>query len=518
MSYLYEGLWAIDPNAPSNVAINGTLTICDPDDPTHEPLPLTDPDGNPIGNPVTSNEKGFVPAFRADLDRVAWFTDGLSGHVTSYDGIRESLSASIEAAQISSESAQSAQSEAAIARLAAERAAMLVEAPADSTVANLLSGPTETRNVLSGAITVASERAFTVTKIKATPTIPEHTITRYFGGAKSGVSVKRLVGGGAPTATPVRETLSSFHRRSGAAIVANATGWWTDGSVMGLSIQDGVLLKGWDTGTSDLGKEALVIMRDGSMKIYNSTTPEQQVVDDGGWYSFGWGHAFYKDGMITDFKKYWRYSDSSGQISARQMLGDTLDGDIVLVTFPGVTNSWGATAQNVLDAVAGMNIRTLYNLDCGGSTQTLVDGDYAVSSSDGAERPVPDALAIYSINTTPRKKAVEWVDIPLTAAYERQATFTPQMAIRDGVAYFRGAVKRADGANFTAGATQYLTASIAALTGIEPMDGTRTTWGQTNSGPIRIWVQGTTIQVYIPTGAAVSYIGLSALSGLLLGK
>lgn len=79
-----------------------------------------------------------------------------------------------------------------------------------------------------------------------------------------------------------------------------------------------------------------------------------------------------------------------------------------------------------------------------------------------------------------------------------------------------GAVKLVAGGTFPVGSAIILTPSQPKLVGIEPMDATATAWGQTNSGPIRLWVQAGTIQMYVPTGGAVNYVGLAALSGTVL--
>lgn len=131
MTYLYDGLWAIDPSDPANVAVESQVTIFDPSDSSHLPIQLTDPDGLPVANPLVTNEKGFVGAFRSDLKRVGWAAAGLSGYIASFDGISEELETTLIAAT-------GAATDAEAARAAAERAANMVGIPADETVAGLL--------------------------------------------------------------------------------------------------------------------------------------------------------------------------------------------------------------------------------------------------------------------------------------------------------------------------------------------------------------------------------------------
>lgn len=254
----------------------------------------------------------------------------------------------------------------------------------------------------------ALNRAYTVTRVAAAGTIPEHYIIRLKHGAAAGRTVHRIVGGDSISVSPPHETLGSYYAKTKAPVLVNATGWWSgdNNRVMGLSILNGQLIQGWDPQPNDLGQEAAVFMRDGSLRMYDNTTAPEQVIADGGWNSFGWGSAVYKDGAITNFLSLNRYALPA----ARQLVGDTLDGDLLLITFPNAGGSGGATGQMILDAVANLRIKSLYVLDGGGSAQTMVDGKYVVPSSDGAPRDVPDALYFYAPRVGPRTDT-NWLPI-----------------------------------------------------------------------------------------------------------
>lgn len=131
MSYLFDGLWAIDPLNPSNVAVESEVTIFDPNDPAMAPVALEDPSGMPLENPLLTNDKGFVGAFRSDLKKIGWTAGGLSGYVGNFESVAL-------AAETSALDAASAASDAEEAKLAAMRASQMVGAPADNVVANLL--------------------------------------------------------------------------------------------------------------------------------------------------------------------------------------------------------------------------------------------------------------------------------------------------------------------------------------------------------------------------------------------
>lgn len=138
---LYEGLWAIDPENPANVAVNAEVTIFDPADASHAPIELTDPDGLLINNPLTTNDKGFIGAFRAGLKRIGWEAVGLVGYIGNYDSVAEDAATALMRAAQAEESAT-------LSAAAAEEAASMVGAPADNVVAGLLAGSgTDTQGV-----------------------------------------------------------------------------------------------------------------------------------------------------------------------------------------------------------------------------------------------------------------------------------------------------------------------------------------------------------------------------------
>lgn len=139
MSYHFPGLFAIDPNDLANVAVDSELIIFDPNDTTRTPIALTDSEGLAIPNPLTTNDKGFVGVFHAELDEVGWTAAGLEGLVQSYKGIKDQAVQAASSAATAADSALAAEGNAESARQAAEAAANMVGAPADEVVAGLFS-------------------------------------------------------------------------------------------------------------------------------------------------------------------------------------------------------------------------------------------------------------------------------------------------------------------------------------------------------------------------------------------
>lgn len=501
MSYLFEGLWAIDPNAPSNVAINGTLTICDPDDPTHEPIPLTDPDGNPIGNPVTSNEKGFVPAFRADLDRVVWFTDGLSGYVTSYDGIREGIHESLEVAQLAAISAQESKTEATEARIAAERAANLVDSPADSTVAGLLTGNTESGRAALDIASKAVNRSFTIRTFPKTATLPGYTLIRLKHGTNSGPVVRHTLGGDSPTPISVSESPASYWARTQPSVMFNAGGWWGTNRRMGLEIYNGQLIQDWETDPSfKIGVEAAVFMQDGSMKIFDRSVSGAEIVDRGGWNASSWGQAVYRDGELTAMKDdpYWQNT------TARQALGNTLDGDLILLSIPGKSDgSFGATTDQVIEIAGPLGIDNLIYLDGGGSVQTWVNGIPIVPSSDaGGSRNIGDVYHFVAPMASPSTRNTGWNSITLATGFTATSqTQTPAWSLGNETLSLRGAISGTfTQAGVVVGSVGYIPGAGVEYVGVAMGPGT-------TMGKAVISATGQ-LTIYAPAGGGLTYARL----------
>ena len=251
---------------------------------------------------------------------------------------------------------------------------------------------------------VANAR-FRTEYVAPTPSNPEYFVTFVYGVYKVPYAITKSLGNptsGSHQLLPMKD----FVARTGCNFVANASGWRSTGEMMGLQILNGVLLHGWDTHITydPLGRESLVIMKDGTWRIYDFTTPPQQIIDDGGWNSFTWGHALYKNGVAQDI-----LSKSGYQIvTGRHLIGVTTAGVIAVISFPGKTGStYGATGGQVLQALAGYDWEFLYFLDGGGSTQQYHNSFAMVHSTDsGGVRAVADVIGFNGSLAT--KPAAVW--------------------------------------------------------------------------------------------------------------
>lgn len=218
----------------------------------------------------------------------------------------------------------------------------------------------------------------------------EHFLTFVHGVLGVPYAITKALGSGA-SPEHVLKPMATYAQETGCNLLVNASGWRGDGQMMGLQIVDGQVVHGWDDhiGYDTKGRESLVVMRDGTFQIFDNTTTPAAVVNAGGWNSFTWGHAAFRDGVQTAFLEDPTYD----VLSARQVIGDLMDGRILIATFPGVTGDSGATGADVLAALAGYEFNNLYLLDGGGSAQIHVDGYRMVKSSDsGGNRDVADVI------------------------------------------------------------------------------------------------------------------------------
>lgn len=97
--YPFEMQIAVDANNPDTVVQSGTVTICDPADATNSALPLVDPAGISMANPIETSAQGFIPAFQATIPHVKWFDGTYAGYLSSYKGLLDEAIAARQAAE-----------------------------------------------------------------------------------------------------------------------------------------------------------------------------------------------------------------------------------------------------------------------------------------------------------------------------------------------------------------------------------------------------------------------------------
>ena len=92
----------------------------------------------------------------------------------------------------------------------------------------------------------------------------------------------------------------------------------------------------------------------------------------------------------------------------RTAVGVRADGTLLFVTLDGrQKHSVGMTLRGLADEMLALGARTAINLDGGGSTTMWVRGRIRNAPSDGTERPVSDAVLLYSVAGREELRALE---------------------------------------------------------------------------------------------------------------
>lgn len=194
---------------------------------------------------------------------------------------------------------------------------------------------------------------------------------------------------------PTLESPISLYQRTGADLVINAggvvftSGDPREGQMDGAQIKDGIAYRdfnppGWGRGTDGIGFKA-----DGSAKVYSSNWGDSaaSMIADGVINSFSFGPAYMVDGV--------KQAVTGTAISARQILGTTAAGDLVIISTSGVSDFSGITYPQAANLAQDQGLINAVALDGGGSVQTLAAGQWVHPTSDAAApRTVADFLLI----------------------------------------------------------------------------------------------------------------------------
>ncbi|MGP5071655.1 SGNH/GDSL hydrolase family protein [Arthrobacter rhombi] len=144
MQYTFDAIQAFDPTDPQVVAANADITIHAPNDASMMPLAIADITGMPLPNPYTTNDLGAMPAFVADVERVAWTSGNMGNTLTSWEGLRdaaeESRDASVQSAAAAVAAAETAEAPAGEAILTAISPGGIAEDALNDAIAGKTSG------------------------------------------------------------------------------------------------------------------------------------------------------------------------------------------------------------------------------------------------------------------------------------------------------------------------------------------------------------------------------------------
>ena len=163
------------------------------------------------------------------------------------------------------------------------------------------------------------------------------------------------------------------------SLIMNASAFdMQTGQVAGFQINNGKLIQDWSPGTTT--QYAFVINKDGSCKIYDSSTPASIIIKNGGQQAYDFGTAIIRDGKIQP-------SDGSVDWKIHIFIANDKDNNLY-----AILSDTNAGYDNIIKSVSNLKLQNMLLLDSGGSSQLSVNGKTIVASQD--DRAVPDYIVM----------------------------------------------------------------------------------------------------------------------------
>lgn len=163
------------------------------------------------------------------------------------------------------------------------------------------------------------------------------------------------------------------------ALIMNASAFdMQTGQVAGFQINNGKLIQDWSPGTKT--QYAFVINKDGSCKIYDSSTRASTIIKNGGQQAYDFGTAIIRDGKIQP-------SDGSVDWKIHIFIANDKDNNLY-----AILSDTNAGYDNIMKSVSNLKLQNMLLLDSGGSSQLSVNGKTIVASQD--DRAVPDYIVM----------------------------------------------------------------------------------------------------------------------------
>ena len=185
-------------------------------------------------------------------------------------------------------------------------------------------------------------------------------------------------------------TLREFARESGRRVVLNCDA--SESYSESLQIIGGVAYN--DFTSESHTQEAVIMKNDGKLyPVYMSDgKTAQDYVDEGAIWSAGHRKLLIVDGTKTNLGS---HADYNTVVSARTILGQRANGDLLMFFVEGKTSDYGITYLAAQDLALAEGCEIAMNLDGGGSTQAWWGGSYyAHHSSDTSERGTIGYLSV----------------------------------------------------------------------------------------------------------------------------
>lgn len=163
------------------------------------------------------------------------------------------------------------------------------------------------------------------------------------------------------------------------SLIMNASGFnMSTGKVTGFQINNGKLFKDWNS--DKRAKNAFVFNKDGSVKVYDSSTPASKILQNGTETSFSFGSILIKDGKSLP-------SDGTVNWEIHSFLGNDKNNNIYLIISDTSTGY-----QAIMSELQALHLENAIVMDGGGSSQMSLNGQPIYPSQDN--RSVNDYIVL----------------------------------------------------------------------------------------------------------------------------
>lgn len=189
------------------------------------------------------------------------------------------------------------------------------------------------------------------------------------------------------------EATSDIAKRHDAILAINGD-YYNYRDNVGLIIRNGVLYRDKET-TRDL----LLVYKDGTFKGLPAGTHKtgtgEAYLTEGVVQCFSFGPLLVMDGQITTLPEKYIVSTGEGIREPRTAIGQVDKNHYVIIIADGRRSNWsdkGMTLQEMQQVFVEQGCKVAYNLDGGGSTTLILDGEKINRSSGSRERDVSDII------------------------------------------------------------------------------------------------------------------------------
>ncbi len=164
----------------------------------------------------------------------------------------------------------------------------------------------------------------------------------------------------------------------------------------------GIVIRNGVTYRDEPARDGLVFYADGRIEIYDETTTSaDELLDDGAWNTLSFGPAVLEDGKVPDGVEDVEIDTNIGNHSIqgdqpRTAIGVIGENHLVFLVVDGRSegHSRGVGLTELGEILADLGCTSGYNLDGGGSSVMIFDGEILNEPSNGGERATSDILYV----------------------------------------------------------------------------------------------------------------------------